>query len=35
MTDEDDDHGEYTDPSTSGLRCGKGNGFFRRLLFGE
>ena len=30
-----DDHGEYTDPMESGLRSGKGTGFFRRLLFGE
>ena len=30
-----EDHGEYTDPMESGLRSGKGTGFFRRLLFGE
>ncbi len=28
-----EDHGKYTDPEKSGLRSGKGTGFFRRLLF--
>lgn len=35
MTDErsSGDHGEYTDPSESGLRSGKGNGLLRRFFF--
>lgn len=34
MTEEDsnDRHGDYTDPSESGLRSGKGNGFLKKLL---
>lgn len=34
-TTSDNEHGDYTDPEESGLRSGKGNGFFRRLLLGK
>jgi hypothetical protein len=33
MERSEDEEG-FTDPDESGLRSGKGNGLFRRLLFG-
>lgn len=32
---EHEQESEYTNPKESGLRSGKGNGFFRKLLIGE
>jgi len=35
QNDPGEDHGDYTNPKESGLRSGKGNGFFRRLVLGD